>query len=422
MSVKETLKYLYDLQFFGMKLGLENTIKLLKTLNNPQHTFPSIHVAGTNGKGSTCSMMASIFQAAKLKTGLYTSPHILNFSERIRVNGSEIPESEIIHITEKMKKTIDELRCTFFEATTVMAFDYFANQQIDIGIIETGLGGRLDATNVVVPEVSVITNIGMDHTEHLGTTLDAIAGEKAGIIKEQVPCLIGPIEAELKPVFKNIADARQSPLFFYDDIVQVTSKKLTDHGSLVDLYFKVNNHGYALNELEINLAGHHQIQNAVMAVAAVRLQKKFEVSESAIREGLCSVDWKGRLQIIQHQPLIIADAAHNPMGMQKLRESIETIYRSKYDRMILVLGMLADKDFESCVNAIAGIFDTIYTVTPNSPRALSAETLAKVAKQRHAQVFVGGSVNSTVEKIKTGMTDRDLLVIAGSHFVLSEIF
>lgn len=421
LSLNETLKYLYDLQFFGMKLGLENTIKLLKSLDDPHRTFPSIHVAGTNGKGSTCAMLASIFQAAGLKTGLYTSPHIKRFSERIRINGEEISDYDIINIAEKMRNEIDTLKCTFFEATTAMAFDYFADRQIDIGIIETGLGGRLDATNVVVPEVSVITNIGMDHMEHLGTTLKAIAGEKAGIIKNHIPCMIGSVGEELKPVFSQAAKRQQAPLFFYDDIVRVEEKKLTNSGSKVDLFLKFVDGEFELKELEIGLAGRHQIQNAVMAVAATRLQKKFNIPEVAIREGVRHPEWKGRLQIINHHPLIIADAAHNPMGMQRLRESIEIIYRPRFDKITLVLGMLADKDFESCIRGIADAVDVIYTVTPNSPRALSAEALARIAELYHSRVMTGDSVSSTIEKIKTGMTDRDMLIIAGSHFVLSEI-
>lgn len=414
---ESTLKYLYDLQMFGMKLGLDHTLSLLEFMGNPHRTFPTIHVAGTNGKGSTCAMLASIARSAGFRTGLYTSPHIAHFSERIRVDDEPIAEQTIVDLTERMRPRIDELRCTFFEATTVMALEHFAQSQVDIAIIETGLGGRLDATNVVHPLVSVITNIGLDHTEHLGPTVRDIAFEKGGIIKEQTPCVIGPVDETCREVFDALALERHAPLYYLNR--ETTTRILhgdTD-GSTFDLHLRPGPFRY--EGLSIRLAGSHQVTNAALAVVALWCQNRFLISEKAVREGLQNAVWKGRLQWLE--PNMLVDAAHNPAGLSQLRTTLEELYRPSFRRIVLIIGMLADKDCERAMEAILPICDEVITVTPDSPRALPAEDLARIVRRRNGRAVAAGTVADALRLARKETSRDDLIVITGSHFVLSGI-
>lgn len=418
---QHTLQYLYDLQFFGMKLGLDHIRGLLKFMDNPQHAFPTVHVAGTNGKGSTCAMLDSIFRAAGHKTGLYTSPHLFHFSERIKINGVPIPEDEIVRLTLKMKNKIDELECTFFEATTALAFEYFKENKVDIAIIETGLGGRLDATNVVEPLLSVITNIDLEHTEHLGKTVESIAFEKAGIMKPDRPCLCGNVNQDVRRIFESTASSRQCELFYSDATSRITNERSDIEGSKIDLHISLGAEDAFFNDLHIGLAGKHQIQNAALAVNAVYMQKKFKVTEDAVRSGLANVRWSARLEIIRKEPWIIADAAHNPAGMRVLSEALHSLYKPRFQRLYLIIGMLADKNYDEAVPIIAPHFDRIYTVTPNNGRALKAEILAESIGRVHSGVQTAETLKLAVSEVESKMSSRDMLLITGSHFLLSEL-
>ena len=420
-SFQNTLKYLYDLQFFGMKLGLDNIRDLLESLDNPQRSFPAIHVAGTNGKGSTCAMIEAIFRAAGFRTGLYTSPHLFHFSERIQVNGEAISEADIVRLTDTMRIRIDELKCTFFEATTAMAFEYFKEQKVDIGIIETGLGGRLDATNVIDPVLSVITNIDLEHTEHLGKTIGSIAFEKAGIIKTHRPCLAGPVDNTVKAVFDKMAGTSQSSIFYLDTIALLSNPELDIDGSVMDLEINHRNKNTSFRKLYIGLAGKHQLNNAALAVSAVIIQDKLPVSEDTIRLGLKNVSWNARLQTIQKQPYIIADAAHNPAGIKVLSEAIAKIYKPKFEKLFLIIGMLADKDYEEAAAILAPHFSEIVTITPRNERALPAAKLAEIFQKFHGHSEQAESLEVAIAGIKKKMSSKDLLIITGSHFVLSEL-
>ncbi|MBL7961023.1 bifunctional folylpolyglutamate synthase/dihydrofolate synthase [bacterium] len=420
-SFEATLKYLYDLQFFGMKLGLDNTRSLLEYLENPQHSFPVIHVAGTNGKGSTCAMLDAIFHAAGYKTGLYTSPHLFHFSERIRINGACISEADIVRLTNKMRTKIDELKCTFFEATTAMAFDYFKENGIEIGIIETGLGGRLDATNVVDPLLSLITNIDLEHTEHLGKTMESIAVEKAGIIKPYRPCLVGFVDDNVKRVFDDKARSVNSTAFYLGNITTFSNVQLEIDRSQIDLNVNIHDGNYFFENLNVNLTGKHQLTNAAMAVSSAVIQKQFPVSEDAIRLGLENVIWPARLEVIRKDPWIIADAAHNPAGMMVLAEAVESVCKPHFNKLFLIIGMLADKDYAEAVRIIAPHFTDIYTVTPRNEGALKAEDFAESIRQFYTQVPASESFENAFLDIQSKMNSNDLLVITGSHFLLSEL-
>ncbi len=416
-ALEATLKYLYELQFFGMKLGLDNTVALLEFMHNPHRRFPVVHVAGTNGKGSTCAMLAAMFQAAGFRTGLYTSPHLRRFSERIRVNGQPVGENDIIQLTDRMRPSIDNLRCTFFEATTVMAFEYFAASQVDVAIVETGLGGRLDATNVVDPLVSVITNIDLEHTEHLGETLAGIAFEKGGIIKPATPCVIGPVDESCRDVFDRLASERQARLTYFDDVIQIEHIQSTSEGGLFDVRL-VPDH-FELAGVAVHLHGRHQVTNAALAILTLHRQPLFLVPDQAVRLGLQQVVWKGRLQWLE--PHVLVDAAHNPAGLRRLRLAIEEFGETRFQRVILIIGMLADKDFEAAMDEILPACDEVIAVTPESPRALPAGILADLARNWGRPAHEAGSVSEAIATAKKQRSRDDLIVITGSHFVLSEI-
>ncbi|MBL7994515.1 bifunctional folylpolyglutamate synthase/dihydrofolate synthase [bacterium] len=420
-SFEATLKYLYDLQFFGMKLGLDNTLSLLNYLGNPHRSYPVIHVAGTNGKGSTCAMLDAIFRTAGYNTGLYTSPHLFHFSERIRIGGACISEADIVRLTNKMRIKIDELKCTFFEATTAMAFDYFRENRIDIGIIETGLGGRLDATNIVDPQLSVITNIDLEHTEHLGKTIESIAFEKAGIIKPNRPCLIGFVADKAKKVFDETTRSQDSPVYYLDSAATISNIRLEIDRSHMDLNINMHDQSCLFEKLNVSLAGKHQLTNAALAVCSSLIQKQFDIPEAAIRKGLENAAWPARLEIIQKEPCIIADAAHNPAGMRVLAEAVQSMYKQHFNKLFLIIGMLEDKDHAEAVRMIAPYFTEIYAVTPKSERALQAEVLAENIRQFNSQVEAAESFENAFLDIKSKMNSNDLLIITGSHFLLSEL-
>ncbi len=418
-SFDETLRYLYSLQFFGIKLGLENTQRLAELLGHPHTRYPTIHVAGTNGKGSTCAMLDAIFRAAGYRTGLYTSPHIRAFSERIRVNGRPIPQADVARLTETLRPKIDEWKCTFFEATTVMAFRYFAEQSVDVAIIETGLGGRLDATNIVTPEIGIVTTIGLEHTEHLGGTLQQIAEEKAGIMKSGRPFLVGRIPPEARHVFTRRAADRAARCIHLEEIADVENVQYDVKGSQLDLKLHAPDLDKTFLRLRIGLAGGHQVQNACLAAAAAFLQNRLPVHDKHVRQGLSTVQWSGRLQFIA--PDVLVDAAHNPDAWAELCRSIRQIYRPGYKRLFLIVGMLADKDYRGAAEILAPVFDRFWTVTPASDRALNERVLAELFEERGKTAKSAGTVAKALELARKERGPEDLIVITGSHYVLSEI-
>ncbi len=413
MTYQETLKYLYDLQLFGIKLGLENAAQLSAFLNHPHRKYSTIHVAGTNGKGSTCAMVASIFQAAGYKTGLYTSPHIFDFSERIQINGVRISESTIVRITQNMKSEIDRLKCTFFEATTLLALEYFAENHVDVAIVETGLGGRLDATNIISPVISVITSIGIDHEKYLGDTLERIAREKAGIIKKNTPVVIGNIKPDLKSIFLGFASEEKSDIYFIDECAELSHVSHSWNG----IRFSIDLFGRQLN-VTSTLLGEHQIDNACAAIAAVLGQKKLAVTTADILSGIQKAKWPGRMEILEREPYLIADAAHNPEGMRRLANSLKTLGGG---RIFLVIGMLADKDYEKCAAEIGPMAYAVRTVTPKHERALPGHALKDIFLKYANNVEDTPSVREAVARIKELANPSDIIVVTGSFFTLGEL-
>lgn len=395
--MKSTLDYLYSLHKFGIKFGLRNIRTLLRFVDNPHRSFRTIHIAGTNGKGSTSSMIAAILTAAGYKVGLYTSPHLVRFNERIRINGKMISDGDIVRYTKLLKPEIQRCKATFFEATTAMAFKYFADQNVDVAVIETGLGGRLDSTNVVKPVVSVITSIGKDHMEQLGDTLALIAGEKAGIIKRKVPIVIGDIRGVSRTVIVKKAEGKRSPI--------IDSSKIQLPGNLA-----------------LGLKGKHQISNARTALAAVNIAcKYFVVGDKAIRLGLERTahytGLRARFEIVSGTPDILFDVAHNPDGMKTLVSELKNL---SYNRFVVIFAVMKDKDYRAILTVLTSLNPTLISTQPNIDRALSVEQLFDISRSLKIKVVKADTIDKAITIGKKTAGQKGLLVITGSHYIVGE--
>lgn len=401
-----------------MKFGLRGIRALLSALDHPEHQFPSLHIAGTNGKGSTAALIASILTAAGYKTGLYTSPHVIDFTERIRINGKPIARRDVVRHLRVLRPLVQRHRTTFFETVTAMAFRHFAEQKVDIAVIETGLGGRLDATNVLKPLVSVITNIGLEHTEILGRTIPSIAFEKAGIIKPFTPCVTGERSAEALQVFRTIARKRKAPLIVVRS--WSTIKRSSIHGTRFDL--RVGKMAY--RNLLLSLAGDHQIGNAALAIATINLlnrHNQFSLSENAVREGLKDVarysGIQARLSVVHTKPLMIADVAHNPDAISALVTSLQNL---RIRNVVLLFGVSRDKDYLTMVDRLKPIVDRAVVVAANTERARPENDL----KQAFVRVGIPADTERNVRKgvIRAGALAQkgQAVLITGSHFVVGE--
>lgn len=427
MNYQQTLDYLFTkLPMFSrigaaaIKKDLTNTIRLCDALDNPQSKFKSIHIAGTNGKGSTSHMLAAILQTAGYRTGLYTSPHLYDFRERIRVNGNMCDEQFVIGFTQRIQPLIEEIEPSFFEITVAMAFEYFALHKVDIAIIETGLGGRLDSTNVVTPELSVITNIGWDHMQMLGDSLDKIAFEKAGIIKPGVPVVIGESTNETKDVFIKQAHQKNAPIFFADQLRYVDSFN-TDKGQLsvvVDDRRKDEKPAYRLD-----LPGLYQRRNLLTVIEAVQqLQLKgWNIEPSHVKQALQHVKkltgLHGRWEVIRHQPKIVLDVAHNVDGMQSVLEQLEF---EAYDHLYIILGMVKDKDVDEILKLLPRYADYAFTKA-QIPRALDEADLMTKAHQHGLNGKSYPDVNTALTEVLTHAKPADLVLVCGSVFLVAEV-
>ncbi|WP_282631042.1 bifunctional folylpolyglutamate synthase/dihydrofolate synthase [Empedobacter sedimenti] len=403
-TYQETIDWLFtNLPMFqrvgasALKADLTNISALCEYLGNPQTKFKTVHIAGTNGKGSTSHMLASIFQEAGYKTGLTTSPHLKDFRERIRVNGAMADEKFVIDFVNKNEQKIIDQKASFFEIAIAMAFEYFAQQKVDIAIIETGLGGRLDSTNIILPELSVITNIGLDHTQFLGDTLDKIAFEKAGIIKPNTAVVIGETTAETKPVFEQVAKDRNAEIIFVEE------KHFQD--------------------LPSDLKGSYQIKNKRAVLTAIeQLQKQgWTISPENITNGLLNVvkntNLRGRWDILGQHPLIVADTAHNPHGLAEVSKQIN---EQAYNQLHLVLGFVNDKDVLSILNFFPKKA-TYYFCQPDVPRKYDIDELYKIIPQDIKDKHFFDTVDKALNAAKSNASTNDMIYIGGSTFVVAEI-
>jgi dihydrofolate synthase/folylpolyglutamate synthase len=405
MNYQETVNWmfnqlpLYQLQgAIAYKEDLTNTILLSKYLGNPEKNLKFIHVAGTNGKGSTSHLLASVLQEAGYKVGLYTSPHLKDFRERIKINSIEISEDFVREFIEKHKNFFETNDLSFFEMTVGLAFDYFKKEKIDIAIIEVGMGGRLDSTNIINPLLSVITNIGKDHTQFLGTTLESIATEKAGIIKQNISVIIGEYTSDTKPVFLAKANETNSEIYFASDLVS--------------------------DNFPSDLIGDYQISNKKTALQTLRIlnsQKEFEVSEATIKQGFLNVvkntGLQGRWQQLNSVPKVICDTAHNKHGLEIVLNQLKT---EQFDTLHFVFGVVNDKDLDE----ILPLFPknaTYYFCKPNIPRGLDATVLAQKALEFGLHGKVYNSVSEAYQNALQNTTTTDFIYIGGSTFVVGEI-
>jgi len=425
-TYEATLQFLYDnLPMFqrigvaALKNDLTNTVRLCDALQHPEKKFKSIHIAGTNGKGSTSHMLASVLQSAGYKTGLYTSPHLKDFTERIRIDGVEISRTFIVDFVNRIRPVIEEIQPSFFEITVAMAFDYFASENIDVAVIEVGLGGRLDATNVITPELCIITNIGWDHKDLLGDTLEKIAGEKAGIIKPKIPVVISERQKAVGHVFEHHGIHLDAPVFFASDQFNVIQHESDGH-ILINVY----KDGVQLfKNLKLPLQGYYQRKNLPGVLMSVELLRGvgWEISDSAMMTGLESVvaqtGIKGRWQILGQNPLKVCDTGHNMDGLQ---EVVNQISAQSFNKLHIVLGMVKDKD----ITEVLKLFPrdaAYYFCQAKIPRALDASLLAGQAKTLGINGLIIPDINEAIREADRNAMADDMIFIGGSTFVVAEI-
>lgn len=429
MTYQQTIDYLYEqLPMFSRigsaayKTDLHNTIELCHAIGNPENKFKSIHIAGTNGKGSTSHMLAAMLQQAGYKTGLYTSPHLKDFRERIKINGQMVSEGFIIDFVQRTKAVSDRIEPSFFELTVAMAFDYFAKEEVDIAVIETGLGGRLDSTNIITPILSVITNIGYDHMNILGNTLEKIAFEKAGIIKPGVPVVIGEYLEETKPVFIHKATETRSPVFFPQDGYTVSNITTSLYQLKCDITSTGNNQAETFT---LDLNGLYQIKNlrTVLCAEGVLLQLGYNITEEAEKTALANVKkltgLHGRWDVIAENPAIVLDVAHNEDGIKHLLWQLSVI-REQFDKLHIVTGMVKDKEIDK-VLALLPKEAAYYFTNAQIPRALPAAELKDKAKTFSLEGDIFNDVNDAIKKARQQASSKDLILVCGSVFLVGEV-
>lgn len=429
MTYPETLQYMYaQLPMFhrigaaAYKANLDNTIAICNLLSNPQHKFKSIHIAGTNGKGSTSHMLASILQEAGYKVGLYTSPHLKDFRERIRINGKMISKNYVVDFIEKYKSDFEKIQPSFFEMTVGLAFKYFADKKIDVAVVEVGLGGRLDSTNVIDADLSIITNISYDHMALLGNTLAKIAAEKAGIIKKGGLVLIGENQKEVKYVFNEKAHEEDANIFYANNLIKLKNIANKNDVLLFDVY-DPSTKTILASKLNCALQGIYQYKNIVTVVASVIMLEKYKgysISLDAIKTGLKNVikntALKGRWQVINKKPLIVADTGHNEAG---IKEVVKQIRATSYQKLHIVFGMVNDKEPDRVLMLLPKNA-SYYFCKANLPRALNAKDLASKASQYHLKGGCYPSVKAAVKAARKVAGSKDLIYIGGSTFVVAE--
>ncbi|MDP3259066.1 MAG: folylpolyglutamate synthase/dihydrofolate synthase family protein [Thermodesulfovibrionales bacterium] len=425
MGYTAAINYLYGLQKHGIKLGLDTTAKLLFLSGNPQNHFSSVHIAGTNGKGSTSVIIASILQAAGFRTGLFTSPHLVSFTERIRVNNEEIAESDVVSLAEEIRFKIQDSRFkmtpTFFEFVTAMGLLYFKRKNIDWAVVETGMGGRLDATNVLLPEASVITSINYDHSEFLGNTISAIAEEKAGIIKDGVPVITSAQEPSVMDAIKKKTEEKNASLFIYGRDFSAAIKTEDTSGSVFNY-----NGGNNFEDLVISLPGRHQVLNAALALKTIEvisqkpLPNTSRLNPDTIRAGLGNIKWQGRLEFISKEPPILIDGAHNPSAATILADSLKEIFFRVYRRIILVVGIMSDKDIRGIMAPLLPLAAEIILTAPAYERAASPDVLYGHAISLGFSCRKAYGVADALTMAREIYREGDLIVITGSFYTIGE--
>jgi len=427
MTYAETINYLFTrLPMFSRigaaayKKDLTNTIRLCEALGNPHHRFKSIHIAGTNGKGSVSHMMAAILQTGGYKTGLYTSPHLKDFRERIKINGEMCSEEFVVRFTEKIKPLMEEIEPSFFEITVAMAFSWFAEQKVDIAVIEVGLGGRLDSTNIITPELSIITNIGMDHMNMLGNTLTAIAGEKAGIMKKGISCVIGESVQETKRVFDTTAEKSNTPLIYAAATKTIVHWSYEHHQLIVSVRDEISQDQH---EYRLDLPGIYQLKNILTVVEASSqlTSKGWNTGNKILQTALSQVKkltgLHGRWEIIHEHPAVILDVGHNEDGIKAINEQLKLV---SHHNLHIIIGMVKDKDIDAVLAILPKNADYHFTQA-QIPRALDAVSLQKQAIAFGLNGNSYPDVNTALKEVLQIADPKDLILICGSVFLVGEV-
>lgn len=422
MTYQETIEYLYNqlpvYQKVGgsaYKEGLDNSLALDKYYSHPHTKYKTIHIAGTNGKGSTSHLLAAILQQSGYKVGLYTSPHLLDFRERIRVNGEKIPEQYVVEFVDRHREAFEPIQPSFFELTMMMAFQYFADTEVDIAVIEVGLGGRLDSTNIITPVLSIITNISFDHMQFLGNTLEKIAAEKAGIIKKAIPVIIGEAEGSVRKVFEDTAARVGTPIIFAEDEKLIYSSLKTASGWLYDTKYYL--------QLKGELSGYAQVKNTSTVLCAIReLQKQgYTIPSKAVYNSFAYVNeytgLMGRWQILQdYNPKIVCDTGHNEAGIKYISEQLKS---ERYDTLHIILGMVNDKDISSVLSLLPK--KAIYYFTKAAiPRSMNERKLQELAMSKGLAGYSYPTVKEAVQAARDWATPSDFIFIGGSNFVVAD--
>jgi dihydrofolate synthase/folylpolyglutamate synthase len=417
MDYRQAVSYLFDLEKFGIKLGLENITRFLDRIGNPHNRFPAIHVAGTNGKGSTAAILEAILTSAGFKVGLYTSPHLVDFRERIRIGKRPVGREYVAEFVRSKKDLIEEIPVTFFEVVSALAFSYFAEQGVNIAVCETGLGGRLDATNVLKTEVSIITNVDLEHTDHLGSSVSEIAREKAGIIKEGVPTVTASNNFEVKRVLRNTCRKRNAPLVSIYDEAQWLVKEVGLKGSRLDVFTRSNKYV----NLSLNLVGRHQLENAMCALLAIEILQDngWRVTKRAVREGLARVIWRGRLELLSERPMVLADVAHNPPAMKIIKENLQELFPEK--RFLVVLGILSNKNYVEMLNEVGNFAKVIYLTKPITERAADPKLLASEVSKQGLNFKVIPVVKEAYKYALSQARPGEVVLVTGSHYTVGEV-
>lgn len=417
MSYSASLEYLFGLQKHGIKPGVGTIARLLDGLGRPHEAYPTLHIGGTNGKGSTAAMAAAMLQAAGYRVGLYTSPHLVEFRERVRVNGAMIPEAAVAALTERLSRLAGlGPQPTFFEFTTALAFQYFAEARVEVAVVEVGLGGRFDATNLIVPLVSAITTVALDHQEYLGSSVDAIASEKAGIVKQDVPVVTGRLTPPAADVVARTATERHAPLYRLGLEFEAQGDTLTG--------FAYRGIRSRQEGLTCPLAGAHQLDNAACALALMELvsERGFRVSAQAVRDGLCRTSWEGRLEVVEHAPLLVLDGAHNPEAGATLAAYLAS-HRASHpgSRVILVLGMMRDKDLAGFCGLLAPLADELVLTQAQLTRAASVHKLASVLGERAAGAHLAPHPAEALALARRLAVTDDLICVTGSLMLVGDV-
>ncbi len=423
MNYQEALAYINDKDKYGSRLGLESISRLMDLLGNPQRGLKYLHVAGTNGKGSVSSYLANSLKTAGYKTGLYTSPFLERFNERIQINGVDIPDEDLAQITDKVRDAADKmveegmLHPTTFEIVTAIGFVYFQQEKCDYVVLEVGLGGRFDSTNVIgTPLASIITTLDYDHTEILGNTLAEIAYQKGGIIKKDGITISYPQAEEAIDVLKDLTNKMDGE-FYLDPVDTIEIKSETEFGSSFDFKFE----GEVLKDIKISMLGEYQVYNASLAVTTLlvlRSKGLVEISNEDLYKGLADTKWKGRLEVLKRNPTFLIDGAHNTQGITHLARALKLF---KYKRLILGVGILKDKDYTHMVDLLGPLADVVVVTEVNMPRKLDAENLADEFRRHVSEIYVEKDIKKAIEKTIELAKEDDLIVFGGSLYLIGEV-